>query len=88
MNRENVSAVTETEKGFSKLIEVDDYRVPTCATACDFVNTLHKIAVANKTRQEGQKFKVFMHCWGGDGRTGFMSMILKKLFSPFTGWTW
>ena len=88
MNQEDVSAASESDEGFSKLIEVVDFNVPTCDTACDFVNTLHKIAVANKTRQEGQKFKVFMHCHGGDGRTGFMSMIIKKLFSPFTGWTW
>lgn len=88
MNRKDVSAATEKDEGFSKLIEVDDFTVPKCSTAVEFVNTLHRIAVANKTRQEGQKFKVFMHCAGGDGRTGFMSMIMKKLFSPFTGWTW
>ena len=70
-------------------MEVDDYRVPTCGTLCKFVNTLHNIAVENKKRRWTKKtFKVFMHCAGGDGRTGFMSMILKKLFSPFTGWTW
>ena len=88
VNRKDVSAATEKDEGFSKLIEVDDFTVPKCSTAVEFVNTLHRIAVANKTRQEGQKFKVFMHCAGGDGRTGFMSMIMKKLFSPFTGWTW
>ena len=28
-----------------------------------------------------------MHCIGGTGRTGFNSMVLKRLYSPYNGWS-
>lgn len=56
---------------------------------------MREIADENVKHQERQMkaglqprgFKVWVHCTGGTGRTAFMAQILKRMFSPYDGWT-
>ena len=55
----------------------------------EFVSTIQAIANANanNVRNGVQEFKVFVHCSGGAGRIGFNDLILKRLYSPYDGWS-
>ena len=83
------SANREDQSGFAKLIKIRDFQCPEKRALKEFVSTLQNIATANanNVRSGGQGFKVFVHCTGGAGRTGFSDMVLKRLYSSYDGWT-